>query len=109
MKAIIKRKFDTEFKRNAVRMAVTSGKPIRIVEKELGIYNGSINLWKKRLSTDPEMTIPGTRRLKVDEEKIRSLKREVEMLREGRDILKKAAAIFPKGLRLKRPGSDSSS
>lgn len=108
MRSNARRKYDTEFKRNAVRLAVTSGKPTTTIEKELGIYQGAIKHWKKELARDPELTLPGTNRLKVEDEEIRRLKRENEILREERDILKKAAAIFPKGLRLKRPGRDTS-
>jgi len=104
MKTKVRRIYDIEFKRDAVNLAITSGKSVSQVERELGIYQGAIKQWKRELSTDPELTIPGTNRLKVEDEEIRRLKRENEILREERDILKKAAAIF-----LKRPGRDTSS
>ena len=40
-----------EFKREAVRLAQTSGKPIAQVARELGISDTSIHEWRKQLAT----------------------------------------------------------
>ena len=45
-------------------------------------------------STDGGQAFPGKGHQKEDEEQIRRLKREIEVLRQEREILKKALAIF---------------
>lgn len=87
-----KRKFEPSFKREAVRLA--EGKVDRQVERELELYPGAIGRWRKELGADPEDAFPGTGRMKPLEEENRRLKRELAGVREERDILKKAIAIF---------------
>jgi len=87
-----KKKYEPSFKREAVRMA--EGKTDRQVERELGLYQGAIGQWRKELEADPENAFPGTGRMKPLEEENRRLKRELAGVREERDILKKAIAIF---------------
>lgn len=94
MEKLQRRKFDAAFKREAVRIADTSGKRVREVEKELGLYQGAIRHWRDDLGTDPQYAFPGTGHLKPLEEENRRLRQECKILREERDILKKAAAIF---------------
>jgi transposase len=67
------------------------------IERELGITPGLLAKWKVRLKADGEQAFPGKGRLKEDEELIRQLKRENELLRQEREVLKKALAIFSKG------------
>jgi len=89
-----KKKYDVSFKREAVRVAEESGKPDRHIEKELGIYQGSLRTWRKQLAKDPEHAFPGKGRLKPWEEEMRRLRRDNDRLTQERDILKKAVAIF---------------
>jgi transposase len=53
-----------------------------------------LHKWKARIKVDGQQAFPGKGRLKEDEELIRRLKRENELLRQEREILKKALAIF---------------
>ena len=46
------------------------------------------------MKVDGRQAFPGKGHQKEDEEQIRGLKREVEVLRQEREILKKALAIF---------------
>ena len=91
-----RRKFDGTFKREAVRLADTADKTDRAIEKELGVYQGSLRHWRKELNADSEHAFPGTGHLKPLEEELRRVKRERDIFREERDILKKAVAIFSK-------------
>ncbi len=93
----IRKKYDETFKREAVRLADSSGKNDRTVEKELGLYQGAIRHWREELNADPNHAFPGTGHLKPFEDENRRLMRENAILREERDILKKAVAIFSKG------------
>lgn len=89
-------KYDASFKREAVRLVTKEGRSALSVERDLGISNGCIARWRKALSLDGDNAFPGKGKLKVDDEAFRRLQRENEILRQERDILKKALAIFSK-------------
>jgi transposase len=88
------RKYDSEFKQEAVDMASAPGVTNRDVERRLGIGQGVLSRWKKELKRDGRQAFPGKGHLKPEDEKLRRLTRENERLRRERDILKKAVAIF---------------
>lgn len=91
-----RKRYDAEFKREAVRLADDSEKGDSAIERELGLYQGAIRTWRKALRSDPRDAFPGTGHMKPPEEEIRRLRRELEDVRQERDILKKAVAIFSK-------------
>jgi transposase len=87
--------YTAEFKREAVRLAESSGKSQAQIERDLGIGAGGISRWKKALEEAGEEAFPGRgKRASTEQERIRRLERENEILRQERDILKKAVAIF---------------
>jgi len=88
------KRYDKEFKLEAVRMASEPGMTAREVERRLGIGQGVLSRWKSELRNDGTDAFPGKGHLKPDDEELRRLKRECERLRRERDILKKAVAIF---------------
>ena len=90
------RKYDSEFKQEAVNMAAEPGVTNRDVERRLGIGQGVLSRWKKEFKRDGQQAFPGKGHLKPEDEKLRRLTRENERLRRERDILKKAAAFFAK-------------
>ena len=86
--------YTPEFKREAVRLAQTSGKPIAQVARELGISDTSIHQWRNELTAHGQEAFPGSGHQTAQEEEIRRLKRELEVTKQERDILKKAVGIF---------------
>jgi transposase len=86
-----RRKFTTEFKRDAVELVRTSGKPIATVAAELGIYDSTLGNWVKQDRIDR-----GEREgLTTDERaRLRELERENARLRMERDLLKRATAFW---------------
>jgi len=90
----VQKTYTPEFKREAVRLAQTSGKPIAQVARELGISDTSIHQWRKELTDHGPEAFPGSGHQTAQEEELRQLKRELERTRQERDILKKAIAIF---------------
>ncbi len=92
-----KRTYSREFKLRALELVKTSGKSVNQIERDLGITPGLLHKWKARMKADGAQAFPGRGRLKEDEELIRRLKRENEVLRQERDGLKKALAIFSAG------------
>ena len=87
-----KKTYTQEFKREAVRLAQTSGKPITQVARELGISDASIHQWRKELAEHGAEAFPGSGHQTALEEENRRLKRELERTRQERDILKKPSA-----------------
>jgi transposase len=88
------KQYDREFKIEAVRLLETSGKSAAQLERELGIGKGNLTRWRRQFAEEGEDAFPGHGRLTPEQEELRRLKRENEILRQERDILKKAIAIF---------------
>src|ERR1700736_4720432 len=88
------RTFTQEFKQEAVRLAQTSGKSITQVARDLGIADSTLHHWCKLVAEQGEQVFPGSGHQPSLEEENRRLKRELDVTRQERDILKKAIAIF---------------
>jgi transposase len=91
-----RRQFTKEFKVEAVRLIVEEGRRISELSRELGVGENSLNRWKKKYEEGKIEPFPGKGRQSPEDAELRRLKRENEILRMERDILKKAAAIFSK-------------
>jgi transposase len=89
-----RRTYAREFKLEALRLLETSGQSAAQIERDLGISGGCLSRWKRELADDGADAFPGQGHLTPDQERIRQLERENEILRQERDILKKAVAIF---------------
>jgi transposase len=89
-----RRTYSREFKLEALRLLETSGKSAVQIERDLGIGAGGLSRWKKEFAEEGEQAFPGQGRRSAEQERIRQLERENEILRQERDILKKAVAIF---------------
>jgi transposase len=85
----VQKTYTSGFKREAVRLAQTSGKPITQVAREPGISDTSIHQWRKELAAHGDEAFPGSGHQTAQEEELRRLKRELEVTRQERDILKK--------------------
>ncbi len=95
-----KRKFTSEFKLEAVRLATTGDKPLAQVARELGILPNLLRNWKRQVEAragQPAADLfPGHGQVSSADDELRRLRREVETLRQERDFLKKTAAYFAK-------------
>ena len=87
-----RRTFTEEFKREAVRLVDTSGLPIRQVAEDLGIGLSTLTRWLRIFREQELLSGPHD---DVDKELAR-LRKENELLRQERDLLKKATAFFAK-------------
>tara|TARA_B100001013_G_C24283137_1_gene313703 strand:+ start:70 stop:375 length:306 start_codon:yes stop_codon:yes gene_type:complete len=83
-----------EFKLEAVQLALEGDRSMQQLADELGINVSNLRRWKKEYQADARNAFPGQGRLGPDEEEVRRLRREVDVLRQERDILKKAVGIF---------------
>ena len=93
-KAEKRRTYTREFKIEAVRLLERSGRSQAEIADELGMSSSSLSLWKKKYGADGEAAFPGRGNLTPEQGRIRQLERENEILRQERDILKKAVTIF---------------
>jgi transposase len=84
-------RYPADFKDEAVRLFRTSGRSFREIGEELGVAPETLRRWVVRTEIDA-----GRREGLTTEEReeLRRLKCENRVLREERDILKKAAAFF---------------
>ena len=72
----VQKTYTPEFKREAVRLAQTSGKPIAQVARELGISDTSIHQWRKELTEHSSQAFPGPRVAQRDDSKRASDRRK---------------------------------
>lgn len=89
-----RRVYTAEFKREAIELSKSSGKTRAETERALGLSSGLLKHWLRQGEAEGASAFPGQGRLKAEEEELRRLKRENEILRQERDILKKVVAIF---------------
>jgi len=89
-----KRSSALEFKEEAVKLAQKSGKSTAQIARDLGVSDSAIYQWQKQLAEKGPDSFPGTGHQSAQEEEIRHLKRELEITRQERDILKKVVSIF---------------
>lgn len=83
--------YTPEFRAEAVRLARTSGRRLSEIARDLGCSTESLRHWVQQTQVDA-----GEREGLTTEEReeLRRLRRENKLLREEREILKKAAAFF---------------
>jgi transposase len=86
--------YTKEFKQQAVTLFQTSGKSKTQIARDLGISDSALSKWCKEFENQGQEAFPGKGRQTAIEEEMKRLKREVEILRQERDILKKAVSIF---------------
>ncbi len=86
-----RRSFTPEFKQEAVDLLRRSKKRQTQVAKDLGIAQTTLSRWALQADRMPL----GTKGFLATEE-LKVLRRDVERLRQERDILKKAVAFFAK-------------
>jgi transposase-like protein len=94
-----RKSFTAEFKREAVRLLESSKKQPSDLARELGVRRNQLYKWKEQLSRRGEKAFPGQGRRIVRDDELSRLRRELERVKEERDILKKAAAYFAKELK----------
>jgi transposase len=83
--------YSKEFKREAVQLLRSSGRPLPQLAKELGVSPQSLRNWVSQRDVDDGKAAGLT---SDEREELRRLRREVKVLAEEREILKKAAAFF---------------
>jgi transposase len=90
------RHFSREFKRDAVQLVTEKGMPVGKVARELDIHPNLLHIWRRRFLKEGDKAFTGKGCIKPENAEIRKLRKELEKVKEERDILKKAKAFFSK-------------
>ena len=85
--------YPAEFRAQAVELVRTSGKSIPEIARELGISGEGLRNWVRQAEADAGRGRPGDLTT-AEKAELHRLRRENKVLREEREILKKAAAFF---------------
>lgn len=88
------RSYTDEFRREAVRLMETSGKPVAQIARDLGVNDNVLYRWRRRLgggvrkSHDEQVSS-----VNALEAELKRVRQELEVVKQERDILKKAINI----------------
>jgi len=84
-------RYSNEFKDEVLRMAETTDKSLSELEQDLGLSHGLIRKWRQRYQVGPvEGELQRSPEGELEAEN-RRLRRELEIVRQEREILKKSA------------------
>lgn len=89
-----RRSYSKEFKQEVVGLVKQGEKPMAEIERDLGLPKGIVKQWVRKAQAEGEAAFPGKGNLSAADAEMKRLQRENEILRQERDILKKAIAIF---------------
>jgi len=86
--------YTREFKLEAVRLVKNSGKPMSQIARELLVSDSALYRWCQQLAEQGEQAFPGSGHQTAEQKEIRRLKRELEVTRQERDILKSSQHLL---------------
>jgi len=90
-------RYTPEYRRDAVSLVLSSGRPIKQVARELGISDTTLGNWiRAERKVSSGLTGSATAVNDADMEENRRLKRRVAELEKEREILKRATAFWVK-------------
>lgn len=88
------RKYDREFKLNAAKLYQQGSKSMSKLAHDLGIPMTTLATWIKQFQNEGDKSFPGSGVLKPCNTELYQLRKELADVKQERDILKKAVAIF---------------
>ena len=88
------KKYDREFKLNVIKHYRESGKSMTAVSRDFEVPMGTLAGWIQEFQEQGEKSFPGSGKIKPCNEEIYRLRKELADMKQERDILKKAMAIF---------------
>ena len=94
---IKRRKYDRDFKRNAVLLCTEPGRSVAEIAENLGIAKDMLYRWRREYHlSNGKLVFPGNgvEALTDEQRRIRELEKQLRETQMERDILKKAIAIF---------------
>jgi transposase len=89
------KKYSDEFKRDVLAMAAEGTRSVAQLERDLDITPGLVYKWQQRYRVNGETLQASDDR--AEQAELRRLRRELEIVKQERDILKKAIQVFSRG------------
>ena len=89
-----RRKFSSEFKVEAVRLIAEGGCSVAQAARDLDVRPDMLRRWRKKVRREGSGAFPGAGTMQPRDAELQRLRRDLKRVREERDILKKAVAIF---------------
>ena len=92
----VQKRYDEEFKRQAVELVIHSGRTQAQIARELDVSEYSLTLWRRAYLGHLKPAQLDGEQLSPEQmvEKIREQQKEIEYLKRQREILKKAMSIL---------------
>ena len=85
-----RKRYDLEFKKQAVQLVLTSGRPLAEIARELGVSDWNLRDWRLRFQSQLGAQPDSVEALRL---RVAQLERDNLQLCEQRDILKKTLGI----------------
>lgn len=89
------KKYTDEFKRDVLAMVAEGKRSVAQIERDLELTPGLIYKWQQRYRVKDAALEASAER--AEQAELRRLKRELEIVKQERDILKKAIQVFSRG------------
>lgn len=89
-----RRKYDREFKWEAVHLAMEDGHTVEQVADDLGVNLYTLRGWIRAFKKEGQDAFRGSGQRTSEEKDLLAMRRELELVKQERDILKKALAVF---------------
>lgn len=90
------KRYDAQFKQEAVELLLTSGKPLKVLARELGVCDVSLRSWRDRhLDKSKPIETDGKQvSAKLLAMELRRTQKELQLAHRRNEILKKALGIL---------------
>ena len=95
----VRRKYTREFKIEALRLISDEGLSFAKVARDLGVNETMLYRWRSELSEDPKEAFPGQDNLKPQDEELRRLRRELEIVKKERENFFSKPSVSSRGNR----------
>jgi transposase-like protein len=99
-KTISRKQYSSQFKREAVRLVTEGGLSMAQVARDLGLNDNLVSRWKKEAEQNGPRAFPGQGHPQDEE---LSRRREVEVLRQEREVLPSAISPAHKWAPISQP------
>jgi transposase len=90
----VRKKYPREFKIEAVKQLNSGEYGVTELARRLSVSATELIQWRKQIEQKQDDAFPGQGKQRGDAAEVNRLKRELEQVKEERDILKKATAFF---------------
>lgn len=85
----VRRQYDADFKKNAVKLSFASNKSVAQVARDLGVSDAMLYRWRQRFTPEGDKTRYATLEEENKALRLRNAEQAIEI-----DMLKKASAYF---------------